>query len=319
VRRNSKKDKTHLYNRITSSVQMRLIDDRKSCEHTRLCVNRVDFQSEREAQHNAPRPILCVHMWHLLCAACVCSLKMQLIRPEGRNEASEATAVLVRAAASETEQHHLFHSLCTAVQGTKEWSQLQRREPVPLARPVPFCVWRHPYTQQTNVLHKPELIFDWAHSLAQRVAEELRRAGGCKHTALANLVDAVKFDSLLTVLYPPGGTLQPHIDKGLHGCGLAVSLGSACTFDYGGTEIVLTSGDALFADFGLVQHAVQCTHAYHTAPPWWRDLHLQRADSMSTFGRARCSVQLRDRAWSRRPHPTDPTKAVQRRVRVIDS
>ena len=63
------------------------------------------------------------------------------------------------------------------------------------------------------------------------------------------------------MLYPVGGALKPHVDEGLVGYGLAVSLGASCVFEIGGDEHVLESGDAVFAPFGQVPHAVLTTHA----------------------------------------------------------
>ena len=134
-------------------------------------------------------------------------------------------------------------------------------------------------------------------------------ARGAPLQEAADAIDNAKYDSLVSVLYAAGGTLQPHLDKGMCGYGLALSLGAACSFDWGGTAVELKSGDAIFGDFGRVRHAVTTTHSAEddSAPAWWCDA--------VRFGRARCSLQLRDRAWAARPHPNEPGKMIRRTVR----
>ena len=44
-------------------------------------------------------------------------------------------------------------------------------------------------------------------------------------------------------------------------------------FDLGGTELLLESGDALFADFGRIKHSVlETLPVESSAPAWWRAL-----------------------------------------------
>ena len=215
--------------------------------------------------------------------------------------------VLVRAAASEAEQQQLYETLCEATRHTAEWSALEQTPPSAAERPLPLCVWRHPYSQRSNARHTPSSVIDWAHGLAATTAAQLRLHEA--HQEAADAIDNAKYDSLVSVLYAAGGTLQPHLDKGMCGYGLALSLGAACSFDWGGTAVELKSGDAIFGDFGRVRHAVTTTHSAEddNAPAWWCDA--------VRFGRARCSLQLRDRAWAARPHPNEPGKMIRRTVR----
>jgi len=220
------------------------------------------------------------------------------------------SAVLVRSAANEAQQRELYAALCDAAGGSHEWRALSQSQPSASERPYPLCVWRHPYTQQTNARHKPTQVLDWAHAFAASLASRLRD-DGLVEEPIAAAIDEAKYDSLLSVLYAPAGTLRSHTDTDLHGYGLALSLGAACAFDFGGTEVELRSGDALLADFGRVRHAVRATlPAAQSAPAWWLGAH--------NFGRDRCSLQLRDRAWGRRPHPTMPDSWVRRTVRRVE-
>ena len=220
-------------------------------------------------------------------------------------------AVLIREAACNTAQHELFSILLDAVRGTQE-SAAMSQQSCSSDRPIPLCVWQHPYTRQTNAKYKPQALFDWAHALADHVAGKLQVAhhDAVSLSKVASSIDNAKYDSLVSILYSPTGSLAHHVDTGMQGYGMALSLGAHCTFDFGGTEIQLRSGDVLFADFGHIEHAVLCTAPASTAPQWWQ--------TCSPFF-ARCSVQLRDRAWSSRPHPTQPGIRIRRTVRLRES
>lgn len=198
----------------------------------------------------------------------VASMRVAVIREGG---------VVVRAALGDTGQRRLYDGLCAGARGSYEWQRLESDEVQPTDRPWPFCVWRHPYTGETNSRSDPTPLLDWARDVARRAARRVDDA------RLRRDLDAVHYDSMLSVLYAAHGSLRPHIDEGLDGLGCAVSLGASCTFDLGGTNLVLASGDVLFAPFGSVRHAVLDTH--DAVPSWWHE--------SPTFGRSRCSIQLR--------------------------
>ena len=101
-----------------------------------------------------------------------------------------------------------------------------------------------------------------------------------------------------------------------------VSLGSSCEFRYGDEIVELRSGDALFGNFGSVarrveinvqldgvtvcypqvEHEVVSTRPAATGPAWWRRLPAAPglAGEISRFGRARCSLQIRQARDRRR-------------------
>lgn len=167
-----------------------------------------------------------------------------------------------------------------------------------LARPHPLCVWNHPYTGNSNSLRKPEGLLEWASALSRRAATQIGRGPppeeeGVKH--LLSQLDDPQFDSLVSLLYDSPGALRPHVDDGLPGVGLSLSLGSACVFEYGGVEMVLSSGDVLIGAFGFVIHQVSSVSSSDTAPAWWRALPARPQGDVgtATFGRARCNLQLR--------------------------
>ena len=92
---------------------------------------------------------------------------ISLLQPQGEGAPA---AVLVHAAVSDAQQQVLYGALCDAAQETYEWQALSLSSPSAAERPYPLCVWRHPYTQQTNARHTPHLVLDWAHGLAEAVA-----------------------------------------------------------------------------------------------------------------------------------------------------
>jgi len=237
-------------------------------------------------------------------------LTLEILRPapslaSGGAAPHGETAVLVRSALDDGEQSRMYSDLCSAALGSYEWGRLSSDADHPPDRPWPLCVWCHPFTDETNANAEPVPVFGWAQSLARRAANQLRDDGSLaadEAVALGSELKAVEYDSLVSLLYRDGGSLQRHVDRGLDGLGIAVSLGAACTFEYGGGHVELRSGDALFAPFGHVPHQVVLTHAAASALDWWRAMPGQPghdggsgvAPPSTHFGRVRCSLQLRD-------------------------
>eukprot|EP00965_Chrysotila_dentata_P230510 6197814-Pleurochrysis_carterae.AAC.1 len=183
------------------------------------------------------------------------SSRICLIDPGPSYQASDV-AILVRSALDDEQQYNLYRALCKASYGSYEWQRLACQSSYAADRPLPLCVWQHPYTGESNVPLRPHRCFRWACNLAERTAYRLpnnRQFPDAFHCIGVDL-QTVQFDSLVTLLYGEAGELPAHVDDGLPGLGLSVSLGSACTFRYGDKHIVLKSGDALFGRFGLVDH-----------------------------------------------------------------
>jgi len=202
------------------------------------------------------------------------------------------TGLLIREALQPRLQHLLYAQLCSQVVGSREWETLLNAEA--RARPWPLCVWNHPYTGRSNARSKPAGLYSWAEDLARRSAMQLRHED-CQLFKLCAQLDSVHFDSLVSLLYDQQGSLRPHVDDGLPGLGLSLSLGASCHFDYGGTRLTLQSGDALFGAFGHVAHEVVCMGPSSSAPAWWRTLPEKpsTAERVGTFGKVRCNLQLR--------------------------
>ena len=223
-------------------------------------------------------------------------LALSLVHPS-TSQRINCPALLVRAALAPREQLALYKQLCWRVADSYEWGALL--DDAPTERPQPLCVWNHPYTGNSNTRDEPGGLFSWAHSLAERAATQVS-AEGTEGTSeigeLCGLLGGARFDSLVSLLYDARGILQPHVDDGLPGIGLSLSLGAPCTFVYGGTKVTLTSGDALFGAYGHVTHQVLSIHSLEGAPEWWRALPTRPGGSGGmppSFGRVRCNLQLR--------------------------
>ena len=189
--------------------------------------------------------------------------------------------------------------------------QTMFKTPFPAERPLPLLVHKHPYTFKSNG-EAPRTILTWARQLASYAARKVASVDATglaprdERARLARALRATRLDSLVSILYRARGALRPHVDHGLEGLGLAVSLGSSCEFRYGDEIVELRSGDALFGNFGSVEHEVvnrrqldgvtvcypQVEHEVPTrggdAPAWWRRLPAAGARwRISRFGRAR--------------------------------
>lgn len=220
-------------------------------------------------------------------------------------------ALHVHSALTDEEQHEIYTELCATSQGSTAWNLLAdgTANSAP-DTPWPLCVWQHPYTGESNAA-RPSGALAFGHSLARRSAAQLRSSGGAlaeDARRLCEQLEAARFTSLVSLLYVESGSLRRHTDDGLPGIGLSLSFGAPSTFEYGGTEVVLASGDALFGAYGRVPHSLLATQSAEAAPAWWHALpELPRASSAgaasesedgpswgpSSFRRVRCNVQLR--------------------------
>ena len=260
-------------------------------------------------------------------------LAISLVRPSATAPIGDA-GVLVRSALDDAGQQALYKYLCAAAASSREWSVLADSQP--RQRPWPLAIWRHPYTEETNAALSPSKVFSWSSNLARRTSAALRSphrevyVGKNENEDVLRLclelemLECEPYDSMVSLLYDSHAVLPEHIDDGLRGLGLSVSLGASATFAYGEQSICLRSGDALFGRFGLVQHQVASIHGAETAPMWWQQLpttmvreeeagasaqgdgsnrgHVDTANDssgsrnvgpMCAWGRARCNVQLR--------------------------
>jgi cytochrome P450/alkylated DNA repair dioxygenase AlkB len=118
---------------------------------------------------------------------------------------------------------------------------------------------------------------------------------GSSKGSTAELGPSKNFDSFYSQLFPQNGTMVAHKDEYVD-WGVSVSFGSSCMFKFGDHNIVLNSGDVLVADFSKTMHAVDKI-CVGTEPGWWKNENNEVADAadmVETFGKSRCSVQIRD-------------------------
>ena len=226
---------------------------------------------------------------------------ISLIRPTPAALHANDAAILIPSALTDSGQRALYSYLCAAAAGSRESQLLAKSSP--RQRPWPLAVWRHPFTEETNARLDPEKLFSWAQGLSQQAAAHLSSLGDCDNDdglrllcdELGDLATRRPYDSMVSLLYDQDACLPSHKDDGLPGIGLSISLGAAATFAYGDETICLRSGDALFGRFGHVTHQVSAIHGAETAPPWWQSLSMAQSESesLSSWGRVRCNVQLR--------------------------
>ena len=252
---------------------------------------------------------------HLACYA-VLGNSLQLLNAGG----GRGAGLLLPRALNERQQSQMYAYVCANARGTQEWQNLQVdagtlacderdmfKTPFPAERPLPLLVHKHPYTLKSNG-EEPRTILTWARQLASYAARKVASVDATdlaprdERARLARALRATRLDSLVSILYRARGALRPHVDHGLEGLGLAVSLGSSCEFRYGDEIVELRSGDALFGNFGSVEHEVVSTRPAAMGPAWWRRLPAAPglAGEISRFGRARCSLQIRQARDRRR-------------------
>ena len=204
---------------------------------------------------------------------------LQLLNAGG----GRGAGLLLPRALNERQQSQMYAYVCANARGTQEWQNLQVdagtlacderdmfKTPIPAERPLPLLVHKHPYTLKSNG-EEPRTILTWARQLASYAARKVASADATglapreERARLARALRATRLDSLVSILYRARGALQPHVDHGLEGLGLAVSLGSSCEFRYGDEIFELRSGDALFGNFGSVARRVEIK-----CPARWR-------------------------------------------------
>ena len=166
------------------------------------------------------------------------------------------------------EQLDMYTQLVKLSTGSTEQKELSQSNP---NRAYPLLYYNLVYTTENNCV-RPDNIFAWA----SKVWDLLKNRGTPIKT----------FDSVYAQLFSLESTMAPHKDEYVD-WGLSLNLGSACEFQFGEHIITLHSGDVFVADFSQTTHAV-IRVLPDTLPGWYTD------DNVNTFGRHRCSVQIRD-------------------------
>ncbi len=103
-------------------------------------------------------------------------------------------------------------------------------------------------------------------------------------------------NSVYIQLYGADSSMKPHKDQHVD-WGISVSLGASCRMQLGDQELLLHSGDVLICDFSALEHSVKEIMT-ENIPSWFNpevleNLEKDSDDYYETWGRVRCSVQIR--------------------------
>ena len=179
---------------------------------------------------------------------------------------------LLRNYLSKADQKHFYQYTTNLSKGSSEQSAIES-SPAHMAQPLTYH--NLVYTGSSNC-DRPAEWYEWANK--------------CWNFLRSNK-DTLHFpdrefnsNSLYAQLFSESATMKDHKDEFVD-FGISVNLGASCDFTFGGKTIKLYSGDVFVADFSKVLHGVSAIHA-NTEPQWWTET--------QTFGKVRCSVQLRD-------------------------
>lgn len=189
----------------------------------------------------------------------------------------------------EEDQIALYKRIVALARGSVEEKELRS---IPYLKSAwPLAYWNHSFTKSHNC-EKPCDILEWANKLFQKVVEyDHQHPSKTQNDPQFRIPKETNIDSFGAQMYPSGGALGAHVDRGLL-WGISVSLGASCLFFYGAENVVLDSGDVFIGCFGKVVHRVQKTLP-ETIPKWWKD---DKELGIDTYGKVRCNIQLRDRS-----------------------
>jgi alkylated DNA repair dioxygenase AlkB len=205
---------------------------------------------------------------------------------------------LIRECLNKREQQEWYRYTVDLSRDSREQKEISQAK---LHKAFPLTYDHLIYTGGTsNCFKRPDRWYDWA----SRLWQDLCQAG---HVIDFEPPSGITFSSLYAQLYGLEATMDVHKDQYID-WGISVSLGSSAVFEFGDHEIILNGGDVFVADFSQVDHSIK--RIMDNAPGWWSepesDLHPL------TFGRARCSVQIRDysRATNDTPISIEAFKAM---------
>ncbi|AYV82663.1 MAG: putative lanosterol 14-alpha demethylase [Hyperionvirus sp.] len=179
------------------------------------------------------------------------------------------------------EQIGLYKYLVALSKDSKEQTELKD---VDLSKPYPITYYNLVYTNGSNCSEPPRKILDLGEQVWQVLSdneEKLKFTGELKKP--------YGFDSVYAQLYDEKSTMNIHKDEHVD-WGISVNLGASCEFVFGEEKIILNSGDILVSDFSKVSHGVTKI-IMENIPKWFTP--ESEDPSIITFGRARCSIQIR--------------------------
>lgn len=151
-------------------------------------------------------------------------------------------------------------------------------------RSCPLAFWNLVYTETSNCA-KPDKWFELANivlKILNNAKDEIKYDGPKE----------AEFDSVYSQLYGINSKMNIHKDEYVD-FGISVSLGASCEFKFGDDNIVLSSGDIFVSDFSKVDHGI-LKILPNTQPIWFNSNYKYKGESIETFGKTRCSVQIRN-------------------------
>jgi hypothetical protein len=188
---------------------------------------------------------------------------------------------LLHSALTHEQQEELYTYTVALGKGTAEEAALADTSGAVPKHASPLAFHQLVYTGGSNCA----LPTKWIECAKQAWAAAAPAQSGGGFDGL-HLVAAPAFNSVYAQLFGADATMAPHRDAHVT-WGISVNLGATCRFRFGNATVMLRSGDILIADFSAVTHAVEEVFPA-TAPGWFND------EVAPTFGRVRCSVQIRE-------------------------
>lgn len=179
---------------------------------------------------------------------------------------------------NKTQQEKLYNHTVDLSRGSNEQAEM-RSDILGLSKKShPLSYYKLVYSGTSNC-EKPTIWFSEASKIWDYLSLNRKYTGFPMNTNY-------NFDSFYSQMFPYGGSMGVHKDEYVS-WGVSVSFGCTVDFLFGDQVYKLTSGDVFVADFSMVDHGILRVHE-GTEPNWWNH------DDVETFGRARCSIQIRN-------------------------
>ncbi len=188
----------------------------------------------------------------------------------------EVIALLFENAPSEFQQANFYLRTVHASSQSQERKHIMTR-PKHCGVPITFTNLVYTNASHNCKLEDVEFWNLWATHLWKSNQNELKELRGTN--------EVPHFNSIYAQLYSIESRLKLHRDEYVK-WGISVSLGASVKFSIADTEVLLESGSALIADFSKHFHGFDKLIP-GTVPRWWDEMEVL------TFGRARCSIQVR--------------------------
>jgi len=180
---------------------------------------------------------------------------------------------IIRNAMTREEQIKYYQEIVELSKNSKEQNEIMNVDP---KKAYPITFYNLAYTGTSNCENPKELLDTallWWMTIRSRYPDDLPNFNP---------------NSFYAQLYGSESVMRVHRDERVN-WGVSISLGASCDFLFGTKIIQLHSGDVLIADFSKVDHGVP--RIISNSNPGW---YSEDNPNIKTFGRVRCSIQIRD-------------------------